>query len=156
MNAEQVGRLLGVSAKTVHRHIAKGTIIATYKHTQELEITEDQVDKLRQVLASDKSRRESDISQTLLSRLSTVEQKLALLEQEIDALKKAHPTRDVQAPMPPVSTMPVDDSSHQEKASNRIVGPKRTYTKKKASGLPETEQKAADDGHLWYELGQEG
>src|SRR6266480_3720219 len=50
MNAEEVARLLGISDKTVRRHIQKGTIKATRKASGELKIADDQVEKLRLVL----------------------------------------------------------------------------------------------------------
>lgn len=50
MNAEEVARLLGINDKTVRRHLKKGTIEATRKASGELKISDDQVEKLRQVL----------------------------------------------------------------------------------------------------------
>jgi hypothetical protein len=124
MNAEQVGRLLGISAKTVHRHIARGTITATHKHSQELSISDDQVEKLRQVLASDMSRPSTDTSQTVLSRLSSVEQKLATLEQEVALLKRdSHLSEKAEkqpVPAPAKTTKPV-----AEKPQKRAYKPRK-------------------------------
>jgi DNA-binding transcriptional MerR regulator len=96
MNAEQVGRLLGISAKTVHRHIARGTITATYLHKQELSIPDDQVEKLRQILASDTSRQMSDTSQAmsrqleeLTERVTEQEQRIASLERQVESLQSS-------------------------------------------------------------------
>jgi DNA-binding transcriptional MerR regulator len=103
MNAEQAARLLGVSAKTVHRHIAKGTITATYVHSQKRDIADDQVEKLRQVLASSHvSRHESDTSQTqsrqieeLTERLASAEQRIASLERELHNIAQSTKDRPV-------------------------------------------------------------
>ena len=84
MNAEQVARELGISSRTVLRHIKKGTITATHKHTQELSIAEDQVEKLRLILDSAKSRQSQDTMsrqiEILTARVTTLEEKVRTLE----------------------------------------------------------------------------
>ena|SRR2546430_14278499 len=49
-NAIEAAKLLGISDKTIRRHIDKGTIIARRKLSGELQIAVDQIEKLRQVL----------------------------------------------------------------------------------------------------------
>jgi DNA-binding transcriptional MerR regulator len=132
MNAEQVARLLGVSAKTVHRHIARGTITATYIHKQELSIPDDQVEKLRLVLAksresrqmSDTSLSESDASQALSRQLEELtervvgqEQRIASLERQIESLQSIAQdakNRPVSLPMGETTRIP---AKGQENAS---------------------------------------
>lgn len=85
MNAEQVARSLGISTRTVYRHIKKGTIIATKKKEQELSIAADQIEKLRRVLALDN---EPTHDRTLYPDMSgqigyDIEQRIASLAQSI-------------------------------------------------------------------------
>jgi len=113
MNAEQAARVLGVSAKTVHRHIARGTITATYIHKQELSIPDDQVEKLRQLLASDTSRQMSDTSQSLSRQLEELtervveqEQRIVSLERQVESLQSS----DVDAKNRPISSLPSEST----------------------------------------------
>jgi hypothetical protein len=132
MNAEQVARLLGISAKTVHRHIAKGTIVATYHHAQELSIASDQVEILRSVLSRDTSACSQDMSGQIVAltkRVTDLEDKVRTLE------SRAMP--DHLDENPSVSSQP--SRRHQEPArqKNRIVEPKRAYKRKIGTGLPD-------------------
>ena len=95
MNAEEAAKLLGISDKTVRRHIKKGTITATRKASGELKISDDQVEKLRRVLELEG---ESDHVQAvppdmsrqleaLTSQLTTMTQQIHDLEQRVSQLE---------------------------------------------------------------------
>jgi DNA-binding transcriptional MerR regulator len=90
MNAEQVARQLGISAKTVHRHIARGTIQAIQKSKQELSIAEDQVEILRQVLALDKPQYSSDLSQDMSRQIAALAERVTYLEERVRLLESDH------------------------------------------------------------------
>ena len=95
MNAEEVAKLLGISDKTVRRHIKKGTITATRKASGELKISEDQVEKLRRVLELEGESGPvqtipPDVSrqlEALTSQLSTMAQQIHDLEHRVSTLE---------------------------------------------------------------------
>jgi hypothetical protein len=96
MNAEEVARELKCSSKTVLRHIRKGTITATHKHSQELEISEDQVEILRRVLAS-----KSGQSTDMVGEIEKLTARVAELEDRVKVLESGQVS-----PQPPVQTVP--------------------------------------------------
>ena len=163
MNAEQVSRLLGVSAKTVHRHIAKGTITATYRNAQELEITDDQVEKLRIVLASDReSRQMSDVNLALsrqitdiTTQLATMSQQIRNLEQRVSQLEADATTSisiDHMRPIYPDQSKQIVETSPTEKPQNRSTEPSESAMSLKdfadISGIP------ARTLHNWIDAGK--
>lgn len=121
MNAEQVARLLGISAKTVHRHIAKGTIVATYLHAQELSIAEDQVEILRSVLSRDTSARSQDMSRQVMEltrRVTDLEERVRTLESRPRLLSSAQEppkgaSRRKPKKFPPAGCMTTTEFAHQ-------------------------------------------
>lgn len=119
MNAEQAARLLGCSSKTVLRYIAKGTITATHRHAQELEITEDQVEKLRTVLAYGKSGQVSDIIQDMSGQIEALSERVRELEQKVKTLESSHvPTESLQSQNKPLNYA-VDKSDVQPQQSTQ-------------------------------------
>src|SRR5215471_11670042 len=120
MNAEQAARLLGVSAKTVHRRIAQGVITATYKNPQELEITNEQVEKLRQELEREKSRRLPDIS--LTNRIAELERQVTEQEHSIAELEQ---------------TIVTLQSASVQPNRSPLITPENTPAEQKATDLPQ-------------------
>lgn len=120
MNAEQAARAIGCSSKTVLRHIAKGTISATHKHAQELDIAEDQVEKLKQVLDSAKSRQSTD----MLQELELLTLRVQTLEEKVQTLESAQ-TLSLVPTMS--SAVPTTKDTHQPQQGprNRNVGAKK-------------------------------
>src|SRR5437899_648868 len=109
MNAEQVARILGISGKTVLRHIAKGTIVATHKNAQELLIAEDQVEILRQALVLEKSRRLPGISQDMSGQMADLTARVAELEEKVRALESGQMSSHVsEQPATPLHRFVVD------------------------------------------------
>jgi polyhydroxyalkanoate synthesis regulator phasin len=103
MNAEEVARELKCSSKTVLRHIKKGTITATHKNTQELEIAEDQVEILRRVLAS-KSGQSTDMVgeiERLTARVAELEERVKVLES--GQVQSQPPVQTVLTPVVPTA-----------------------------------------------------
>lgn len=117
MNAEEVARELKCSSKTVLRHIKKGTITATHKHSQELEISEDQVEILRRVLSS-KSGQSTDMVgeiERLTARVAELEDRVKVLES--GQVQSQPPVQTV--PTPVVPTVKTAQSKPQKRASTR-------------------------------------
>jgi hypothetical protein len=120
MNAEEAARAIGCSSKTVLRHIAKGTITATYKNPQELEIAEDQVEVLRRVLTS-KSGQGTDMSaqmEKLIARVAELEERVKVLES--GQTSPQSPVQTVPTPIVPTIKPP------PSKPLNRNVARKST------------------------------
>jgi len=110
LNAEQAARAIGCSSKTVLRHIARGTISATHKHAQELDIAEDQVEKLKQVLTLAKSRQSTDV----LQELELLTLRVQTLEEKVQTLESVQPSLPV--PTEP-STVPTTKDTYQPQQS---------------------------------------
>jgi len=106
MNAEEAARVLGCADKTVRRHIKKGTIEAKRKESGELDIAEDQVEKLRLFLDSKRALPLSTQSSTDMStQMESLVSRVVELEQRVTNLEEAKSTHvSTPAPLPVLST----------------------------------------------------